>query len=310
MKILCVTPNVSVDRTLTVPGFAAGAVWRAASVTATCGGKGVNVARAVAGLGHRAVCTGLLAGHSGRLAAGSAKAESLDAAWTWIDGETRTCVIVVGDAGEATVINEPGTAVSDGDWVRFVADVAVAAEGADTVCIAGSLPPGCPPGGLARLVATAGAAAARPVWVDTSGPVLAEAVAVGAAIKINAPEAAALLGRAVATVADALDAAIEIRGRGAGVTAITLGGDGAVLVTGDGAWRARPPAIAVVSAVGSGDCFLAGLAAGLAEARRPEEALRLAVAAGTANALRTSAGSLDSGDLGRILRATDTGRLR
>jgi 1-phosphofructokinase family hexose kinase len=309
MKILCVTPNVSVDRTLTVPGFAAGAVWRAASVAAACGGKGVNVARAVAGLGHRAVCTGLLAGHSGRLAAELAKVEGLDAAWTRIDGETRTCVIVVGDAGEATVINEPGTAVSAGDWDRFAADVAGAAEGADSVCIAGSLPPGCPPGGLARLVATAGAAA-RPVWVDTSGPVLAEAVAAGAAIKINAPEAAALLGRAVATIADALDAAIEIRGRGAGVTAITLGGDGAVLVTGDGAWRARPPAIAVVSAVGSGDCFLAGLAAGLAEARAPEEALRLAVAAGTANALRTSAGSIDSGDLARILGATDTGRLR
>jgi len=306
MKILCVTANVAVDRTLAVPGFAAGAVWRAASVTASCGGKGVNVARAVACLGHRATCAGLLAGHGGRLAAGLAQAEGLDAAWTWIEGETRACVIVVGASGETTVINEPGNAVPAGDWNRFVDDVASAADGTEAVCIAGSLPPGCPAGGLAGLIAAAGAGG-RPVWVDTSGPVLAEAVAAGAAIKINGPEAETLLGRTVATVADAVDAATEIRHRGAVAAAVTLGGVGAVLVTDDGVWRARPPAIAVVSAVGSGDCFLAGLTTGLLDGRTPVEALRLAVAAGTANALRTAAGTVDTDDVARILRATESG---
>lgn len=305
MKILCVTANVAVDRTLAVPDFAAGAVWRAASVTASCGGKGVNVARAVACLGHRATCAGLLAGHGGRLAAGLAQAEGLDAAWTWVEGETRTCVIVVGAGGETTVINEPGTAVPAGDWDRFVDDVASAADGTDAVCIAGSLPPGCPAGGLAGLIAATGAGG-RPVWVDTSGPVLAEAVAAGAGIKINGPEAETLLVRTVATVADAIEAATEIRHRGAVAAAVTLGGVGAVLVTDDGAWRARPPAIAVVSAVGSGDCFLAGLTVGLLDGRPPAGALRLAVAAGTANALRTAAGYVDTDDLARILRATES----
>jgi 1-phosphofructokinase family hexose kinase len=307
MKILCVTPNVAVDRTLAVPGFAAGTVWRAASVSASCGGKGVNVARALACLGQRATCAGLLAGHGGRLAAGLAEAEGLDAVWTWIEGETRTCIIVVGADGETTVINEPGTTVSTGDWNRFVDDVVSAANGADAACIAGSLPPGVPAGGLAGLIAAAGAGGRR-VWVDTSGPVLAEAVAARAAIKINGPEAGALLGRPVATVADAVEAASEIRHRGAVAAAVTLGGDGAVLVTDDGAWQARPPAIAVVSAVGSGDCFLAGLVTGLLDGRPPAEALRLAVAAGTANALRTAAGPIDTVDLERILRATEAGR--
>lgn len=306
MKILCVTPNVAVDRTLAVPGFVAGTVWRAASVSASCGGKGVNVARAVASLGHRATCAGLLAGHGGRLAAGLAEAEGLDAAWTWIEGETRTCVIVVGADGETTVINEAGTTVSTGDWKRFVDDVVSAANGVDAVCIAGSLPPGCPAGGLAGLIAAAGAGG-RPVWVDTSGPVLAEAVAAGAAIKINGPEAGVLLSRPVAMVADAVEAASEIRHRGAVAAAVTLGSDGAVLVTDDGAWRARPPAVAVVSAVGSGDCFLAGLVTGLLDGRSPAEALRLAIAAGTANALQSAAGPIDTVDLERILRATEAG---
>ena len=81
---------------------------------------------------------------------------------------------------------------------------------------------------------------------------------------------------------------------------MTASGDGAVLVTGDGAWRARPPEVAVVSALGSGDCFLAGLMVGLLEGRGAGESLRLAVAAGTANALNTSAGEIDPKDLTRI----------
>ncbi len=303
MKILCVTPNVAVDRTLAVPGFAAGAVWRAASASAACGGKGVNAARAVRCLGHRAVCAGLIAGHGGRLAATLADEEGLEAAWTRFDGETRTCVIVVGDRGEATVINEPGPAITAADWRRLIADAAEAVAACDAACIAGSLPPGCPAGGLAALVAAVGGGG-RPVWVDTAGPALAEAIAAGAMVKINALEAAALLGREPATAIDAAAAAAEIRRRGAAAVSITCGDEGAVLVEAAGTWRARPPRIRAVSAVGSGDSFLAGLVVGLAEGRGPGEALRLAVAAGAANALRTSAGILDSDDLARMLAAT------
>lgn len=145
MHVLCVTPNVSVDRTIDVPGFDAGGVWRARRVRVACGGKGVNVARAVLALGHRATCAGFVAGHSGRLAAALADAEGLRAIWTRIDGETRVSVIVIGDRGATTVINEPGPLVADRDWSRFERDVAAAAASADAVCISGSLPAGRPP---------------------------------------------------------------------------------------------------------------------------------------------------------------------
>ena len=127
MRVLCVTPNVSVDRVMTVPGFAAGGVWRAQSVHAVCGGKGVNVARAVRRLGHDALCAGPIAGHAGRYAAEQAAAEGLNACWTVGPGETRTCTIVVHD-GASTVINEPGSALPRQDWRRFVGDVVRAAH--------------------------------------------------------------------------------------------------------------------------------------------------------------------------------------
>ena len=238
MRILCVTPNVSIDRTLTVPGFAAGGVWRAERVSIACAGKGVNVARALGALGLRATCAGLIGGHTGRLAADAAAADGLDAAWSWRAGETRTCVIIVGGGGETTVVNDAGTPVTAGDWAGFEADVAAAAAGTDAVCISGSLPPDVPPGGLARLIAASGAGR-RPVWVDTSGAWLADAVEAGAnGIKVNGDEAGALLGHEIADADGAVAAAEELCRRGAGAAALTLGEASAVPVT---------------SAVGSGE---------------------------------------------------------
>src|SRR5512132_2155100 len=173
MMILCVTPNVAIDRTLSVSGFAAGGVWRAQGAGAAAGGKGLNVARALLGLGQSMCCAGPLGSRTGRQVAALADAEGLPARWTWIGGETRTSVIVVGDGGETTVINEPGPLLSEHEWVRFIVDVADSASEAAAVCISGSVPPGSPTGGLARLIAAAGGARGRPVWLDTSGAALA-----------------------------------------------------------------------------------------------------------------------------------------
>lgn len=303
MTILCVTPNVAVDRTLRVPGFAAGGVWRARDVHIAAGGKGLNVARALLRLGRPAHCAGLVGGVAGRRVAILAEAEGLPARWTWIDGETRTSVIVVGDHSAATVINEPGPAISVTEWARFAADVAVAAKDRVAVCISGSLPRDYPARGVASLIAAA-SAPGRPVWVDTSGGALQEAVAAASTcIKINGEEAEALLGQHVRNPRQAIRAAREILRRGPRAAAITLGSAGAVLMTCAGGWHARSPLVEAVNPVGSGDCFLAGLVAGLSEGRGEAEALRLAMACGAANALTMHAGNIESEQVERLASA-------
>ena len=300
MNILCVTPNVSVDRILSVPGFAAGDVWRANSVVATCGGKGVNVARAVRRLGHRSTCAGFLGGETGRLAAEAVRSEGLDATWTWIGGDTRTCITIIGDNGETTVVNESGAAVTGDDWHRFVASVAEAADGADAMCISGSLPPGVPDGGLARLI-DAAKDSRKPVWVDTSGDALTDAIgARPTGIKINAAEARSLMENKVNSITQSIVIAEQIRRSGVEKVVVTQAAEGAAMVCDEGAWCARPPTISVVSAVGSGDCFLAGLVVGMLQEQEAPEALRLATAAGAANALQASTGEIDRVDLEQI----------
>ena len=115
--ILCVTPNPAVDRTLTVPGIRLGEVSRAARALVAAGGKGLNVARVARAFGAEARCAGFLGGHSGQLVAELAEREGLCGGWTWIDGETRTCLIIVDpQGGEATVINEVGPAITNLDF--------------------------------------------------------------------------------------------------------------------------------------------------------------------------------------------------
>ncbi len=308
VSILCVTPNVAIDRTHTVPGFAIGGVFRAQAVSVMVGGKGVNVARAACRLGHRVTAAGMLAGHAGRHAADLAITEGLEGHWTWIAGETRTCLIVT-DGHGSTVMNEPGPVIADDDWRSFVEDVGTVVAQADVAVISGSLPPGVARGGLSDLIFAAhgghgphGAAVApRPVWVDTHGEPLMEAIDAGPfAIKVNGDEIAAMLGGPVADAPAALAAARHLRAEGIAVACITLGAAGAVLMCRQGAWHAEPPAIAAVNPTGAGDCFFGALATAWTAGADPAEALRLATAVGAADCLQASAAQFTPADVGRL----------
>jgi 1-phosphofructokinase family hexose kinase len=303
--IICVTPNTAVDRTLIVPGFRVGEVFRPIATLVAAGGKGANVARAIQVLGGSARCAGLLGGGSGRLVAELAAREGLDAVWTPIDGETRTCTIIVApDRGEATVINEAGPLVSDPEWARFEDDVLRAAAGADTVCFCGSLPPGVPATAFARMIAAA-RASGTPAWIDSSGMALEAALTVApTGIKINGAEAGALLHHAIDDVRPALAAAAALRQSGIGAVVLTLGRLGAILAHETGRWWAEPPIVPTVSAVGSGDAFLGGLVLALTDGMPLAEALRHGVAAGAANARSAGGGAFAQADFAAALAAT------
>jgi 1-phosphofructokinase len=302
--ILCITPNPALDRTLLLPELRRGEVLRPSEVIVAAGGKGLNVARSLHALGSQARCAGPLGGHNGRLFAELAAREGIDGLWTWAEGETRICTILVESAGESTGIYERGQALAPASWARFCDDMLRAADEASAICLCGSLPPGVQPASYADAIAAL-RAIGLPLWVDTSGPALEAAVAARpSAIKVNAEEAAALLGTPIADVTSALAAAGAIRARGIATVALTLGRAGAVLLDADGAWLATPPPIQAVSAVGSGDALLAGLLHARATGASAAEALRYAVATGAANAAAPGAGRFTSRDVAELLATT------
>src|SRR5437763_1819547 len=115
----------------------------------------------------------------------------------------------------------------------------------------------------------------RVVAVDTSGKPLGEAIGGSPhLVKPNRDELAELTGRRIATISDVVAAATTLRRRGVGAVLTSLGPDGAVLVTGDGAWHATAPHVEPRSTVGAGDAALPGyLPAGLQGPPPPVEAV-------------------------------------
>jgi fructose-1-phosphate kinase PfkB-like protein len=320
--IICVTPNVAVDRTYIVPTVRLGTVLRSTRTLVAAGGKGLNVARAISILGGAPLVMGLLGGRSGETVAELAVAEALPAYWSWAAGETRNCAILVGEDGSPeTVINDRGGKIPISEWLQFIQDIVDAAQGtlpsfpageatvpalpagghADAVCICGSLPPGTPPHAPADLI-EALLATGTPVWLDASGPALLHALdARPNGIKINHEEAGALLGQHLPYLDDAHAAARTIGRRGIDNVIITLGARGAVFHSPQGEYHLRAPHVEVVSAAGSGDAFLAGLLVARSRALPDAAALAWAVAAGAANSMMPGGGNFARADFDELL---------
>ncbi len=306
--ILCVTPNPALDRTLVVPDFRFHGVSRATQVLIVAGGKGLNVARSIIRLGGRALCTGLLGGHTGCHFAQLAEAEGLHGEWTWHAAETRCATIVVDSSGhDASLINEPGPLVSDETWQQFAQSVVTCAamHHVSAVTFSGSVLAGPTPAMFAALL-DACRALGTEVWVDSSGEWLRAAANVpGVNVKVNGEEIAALAGCIVEAPADALDVARNLRTQHRWRRCIiTLGQQGVAMAGVNGSGIAQPPTVPSVSSIGSGDVFLGALVHRLSEGASEADALCSAVAAGAANAMSVGGGRFTLEDYRTALART------
>ena len=140
------------------------------------------------------------------------------------------------------------------------------------------------------------------VLADTYGPALAAVLAERPPwSRVNAAEAGGAARLTVGDVASAAAAARSLWGRGAAAVVVTLGIAGAVVVTATGEARLVPPDIQGAYPVGSGDAFLAGLAAAVVRGETLVVAARFGMAAGIANALVPGAGELDPASAERLV---------
>ncbi|MEU9145273.1 1-phosphofructokinase family hexose kinase [Streptomyces sp. NPDC048349] len=289
--ILTVTLNTALDVTYRVPRLLPHASHRVAAVTERPGGKGINVARVLAALGHEVTATGFTGGPVGSvvrelLAQSPGVVDALEPC----AGTTRRTVAVVDEtSGDTTQFNEPGPLITAAEWSLFLARYEdLLAAGARAVALCGSLPPGVPVGAYAVLVRAARAAGV-PVLLDTSGEALRRGVAARPEIiKPNAAELAELTGSR-----EPLPATRDARRRGAHAVVTSLGPDGLLAATPEGAWRAAPPRALAGNPTGAGDSAVAGLLSALAQGLDWPERLTRAVALSAATVLAPTAGEFD-----------------
>ena len=280
--IITLTPNPSIDRAMVIDALRRGEVHRATSSRIDPGGKGVNVSRALSAQGSPTVAVLPAGGPEGHL-----MEELLDEAGVArrsvpVAESLRMNISVLEPDGTTTKLNEQGPRLSSLEVGALLDATLDAAEGAAWVVGCGSLPPGAPDDLYAALVTRVRERGVR-VAVDSSGrPMTAAVGARPHLVKPNHEELAELVGHPLPTLGDVHAAARELVSDGIEVVAVSLGGDGALLVTADELVHARATITAPLSTVGAGDCMLAGLLHGLSTGLPAADALAAAVAWGAA----------------------------
>lgn len=275
--ITTLTPNPSFDRTITVEDLVPGAVHRVGTTTTEAGGKGINVARALAAADFDATAVFPASERDGAILSELLDANGhLDTLVIPSDGQTRVNITCLEPDGRTTKLNEPGPQL-DADALLNV--VRSSAQDGQWFAGCGSLAPGLGHDFYRRMIDVAQATGAR-VAIDSSGEALKAAVrGAPTLIKPNQHELGELVGATLTTLGHVLEAARSVVGQGVHTVLVSLGADGAILVDREGTeLHGITHSTEVRNTVGAGDAFLAGYLAAAVEAesspsRRLSEAL-------------------------------------
>ncbi len=284
--IVTVTLNPAIDQTLVLPRFVAGDTLRVKSSRFDPGGKGINVSRVIKELGGESLAMGFAPGGLGRYIEQTLEAQGIACDFVHTKGETRTNITILDESRHMhTILSEPGPPTDPRYVTELKARLRERLHAGDWLVIAGSIPPPLDASVYTEIIREAEALKVHTV-LDADG----EALAAGAAahpemVKGNRRELERLLSRHLDDEVSTLDGAREVQNQGVRQVVVTRGREGAVAVTSERSYRGIAPRVRAVSAVGSGDAFLAGVVLTLSRGGSMEEALRLGIAAGTASVL-------------------------
>lgn len=310
-KVVSVTLNPVLDRTLSVPRIEFDQVARATSVRLDWGGKGFNVARALQAMGEPCLAMGLIGGGTGKLLASGLDSLGITTDFVTIAGETRSNTVIQEEAtGRYVKVNEAGPSVTPAELDALVTRISTLAMPESIWVVAGSLPPGAPDSCYARLVELLQGLGAL-VFLDTSGePLRLGCAASPFLVKPNVEEATELTGCKIHGPKDALKAVAILLRQGVTIVALSMGPAGLVLASETQAVWARPPAVPARTPVGVGDALLAGMIWSMVRDYPLAEVARWGVAAGSASAMLAGVGVASMAEIEAIYQAVSLEVLR
>lgn len=152
-RVLCITLNPALDLAFNLDALVLGSVNRPTWAQLEAAGKGVNVARVLAGLGHDVTVSGFLGSDNDAPFQLAFAKHALADAFVRVPGETRINAKIAEQSGRVTDINGPGMPI-DAKHLQALIDTLdgelASAMPPQAVVVAGSLPPGFPWTILAR----------------------------------------------------------------------------------------------------------------------------------------------------------------
>jgi 6-phosphofructokinase 2 len=281
--IVTLTINPAVDVATSVQRMLPFAKMRCAPARRDPGGGGINVARVLQRLGVEASAVYPAGGATGKLLGALVEREGVHGILVPVQNDTREDLTVFDEATRQQFrFVFPGAPLGEPEWQECLESVARIRPRPAFVIASGSLPAGVPDDFYGRLAQAA--KTHSKVIVDTSGPFLKAALEHGVyLIKPNLHEFQELAGITASDDAALIAAARRLIDRGqVEVIALSMGPDGALLITRDIAMRANGLPIEPVSVSGAGDSFLGAMVWSLSSNGNLETALRYGVAAGSA----------------------------
>lgn len=306
MKICTLTLNPALDKSTSTEKLQPEQKLRCAALALDAGGGGINVSKGIRKLGGQSSAVFPEGGHNGELIR-----KILDKAGVHSD-----TLIVAGETRENFSVTETGSdkqfrfTMPGLDMSEKVADKLlkiIKKQQPDYLVASGSLPPGLPDTYYEKVAAFAKKIGARLI-LDTSGSALTAAADEGLfLLKPNLAELSALAGVEKLEMQEVDDAALKIIGQGkCEIVVVSMGPQGALLVTRDEVKHIPAPPVKKQSTVGAGDSMVAGMVFGLSRGQTPRAMAQLGVACGSAATLNQGTELFKKQDVKRLLQWIET----
>lgn len=284
-KVIAVTMNPSIDKTIVIEHLVPYGLNRALSVRCDPGGKGINVARVLKNLGADVTVFGLIAGEQGKHLVNFLKSADISADFIQNPGETRTNLKIFDQStNKTTEINETGFDVTPEVLESFKRRFREIVREAEIVILSGSLPPGIPEGFYRECIEIAKAQGAKSV-LDADAEALSKGIrAVPYAVKPNLHELESLEGHPLSGRDEIVDAAQKLIDSGIEIVIVSMGPDGAIVMDRKEKYKVDSWDVEVKSATGAGDSMVAALSYSILNNDSLLEMCKITTAAGTVTA--------------------------
>ena len=277
--IYTVTLNPSIEYIVRLDQVQVGSVNRMDSDDKFAGGKGINVSRVLKRLDIQNTATGFIGGFTGKFITDTLVEEEIESRFVQVAEDTRINVKIKAD--QETEINGTGPNVEPAQLEELKA-ILSSLTADDTVVFAGSSAKNLGNVIYKDLIALTRQTGAQ-VVCDFEGQTLIDSLDYQPLlVKPNNHELGDIFGVKLENLDEIEKYARELLAKGAQNVIISMAGDGALLVTSEGAYFAKPIKGTVKNSVGAGDSMVAGFTGEFVKSKDAVESFKWGVACGTA----------------------------
>ena len=282
-KIITVTLNPAMDKTVKIDKLEIGRVNRIAETRYDIGGKGINVSQVLMAFGVKSIVTGFLGGDYADTFKKELMKNRIETKFFKVLEDTRVNTKIIDMAtGVCTDLNEPGPYIAEEVLERFLQSFKIMCRKDDIIILTGGASPSVPRDIYKTMISIAKSQGAF-VILDADGELLQRGIEAGPdLIKPNQYELNQLEGKETLTKDEMLEIAKKLRKEGVGKVLISLGSKGAMYLTKRGTYYAPSVPVNVKSPVGAGDAMVAALVHSKLQGLDDEQTLRYAVACAAA----------------------------